>query len=122
MPVCADVNQAMQELTGINYNTGEQNKDMRKARQAHDWKDTLAVVHYLQERNQFSRDPGMRNIATGLHAHPTVNFDTAHSIGAAVLKSMEGETSDATHFQAEGPSCHSRHKVICQDRLRGSPR
>ena len=34
MPACAQVNQAMQELTGVNYNTGEQNKDMSKARQA----------------------------------------------------------------------------------------
>jgi len=38
---CAEVNQAMQELTGVNYNTGEQNKDMAAARQAHDWKNTL---------------------------------------------------------------------------------
>ena len=30
-PACAEVNQAMQELTGINYNTGEQNKDMTAA-------------------------------------------------------------------------------------------
>jgi hypothetical protein len=40
MPACADVNDAMQELTGINYNTGEQNKDMPYARQARDLKDT----------------------------------------------------------------------------------
>ena len=32
MPACVDVNQAMQELTGVNYNIGEQNKDMSKAR------------------------------------------------------------------------------------------
>ena len=31
-PACAEVNQAMLELTGVNYNTGEQNKDMTKAR------------------------------------------------------------------------------------------
>ena len=61
MPACAEVNQAMQELTGVNYNTGEQNKDMSKARQARDWKDTLAVVQYLQERNPFSNDPSLRN-------------------------------------------------------------
>ena len=30
---CAEVNLAMQELTGINYNTEEQNKDMTAARQ-----------------------------------------------------------------------------------------
>ena len=40
MPACAEVNNAMQELTGVNYNTGEQNKDMTDARQARDLKDT----------------------------------------------------------------------------------
>ena len=34
MPVCAEVNKAMQELTGVNYDTGEQNRDMTMARQA----------------------------------------------------------------------------------------
>ena len=65
MPVCDEVNQDMLELTGVNYNTGVQNKDMSKARQARDWKDIVAVVQYLQERNPFSNDPSLRNIATG---------------------------------------------------------
>ena len=99
MPACTEVNQATQELTGIKYNTGEQNKDMSKARQVRDWEDTLAVLQHLQERNPFSRDPSMRSIATGLHAHPTVKVDTAHSVGAAILKSMEGKTGDAHTFR-----------------------
>jgi len=37
-PACAEVNLAMQEVTGINYNTGE---IMKAARQARDWKGTL---------------------------------------------------------------------------------
>ena len=56
-PACAEVNKAMQELTGVNYNTGEQNKDMTKARQVRDWKDTLTVLQHLKERNPFSSDP-----------------------------------------------------------------
>ena len=39
------------------------------------------------------------NIATGVHAHPTVNVDTAYSVGAAILKSMEGKTSDQHTFR-----------------------
>jgi len=66
------VNQAMQEFTEVNYNTKEQNKDMTAARQGHDWKDTLTVLQYLQERNPFSLDPSLQSIATGVHAHPTV--------------------------------------------------
>jgi len=38
-PACAEVNQAMQELTEVNYNSREQNKDMTVARQRRDWKD-----------------------------------------------------------------------------------
>ncbi|CAH3177828.1 unnamed protein product [Porites lobata] len=33
MPACAETNRAMQELTGVKSNSGEQNKDMSKARQ-----------------------------------------------------------------------------------------
>ena len=88
MPARAQVNQSMQELTGANYNTVEQNKDMSKARQARDWKDTLAVVQCLHDRNPFGNDPSLRNIATAVHAHSTVNVDTAHSVRAAILKSM----------------------------------
>lgn len=52
-PACAEVNQAMQELTGVNYNTV---KDMTAARQTRDWKNTL---QYLQEQNPFSPDPSL---------------------------------------------------------------
>lgn len=40
LPACAEVNSAMQELTGVSFNSGEQNKDMTQARQARDWNDT----------------------------------------------------------------------------------
>ena len=84
----------MQELTGINYNPEARRKGMSNARQARDWKDTLGVVLYLLERHPFSKDPSLWNIAAGVHAHPTVNVDTAHSVGAAILKSMVGKTND----------------------------
>ena len=35
-PACAEVNQAMLEFTEVYYNTGEQNQDMTKSRQARD--------------------------------------------------------------------------------------
>ena len=71
----------MQEFTDVNYNTGKQNEDMTKARQSPDWKDTLAVLQYIEERNPFSNDPSLRNIATGVHARPTVNVDAAQAVG-----------------------------------------
>ena len=67
----------MSIFIGVNYNTGEQNKDMTKARQLRDRKDTMIVLKYLQERNPFSNDPSLWSISTGVHAHSTVNVDTA---------------------------------------------
>lgn len=46
MPACAEVNRAMQELTGVSFNSGEQIKDMAQAKQACDWKDTQTLMSY----------------------------------------------------------------------------
>ena len=56
MPASSEVNKTMQELTGVNYNTGEQNKDTTRARQDRDWQDTNTVLKYLQERSPFTED------------------------------------------------------------------
>ncbi len=44
MPVCAEVNRAMQEFTGVKHNTGEQNKDLSKERQVCDMKDMNTLL------------------------------------------------------------------------------
>ena len=98
-PACGEVNQAMQDLTGVNNNTGEQNKDMTTARQARDWKDTLTVLQYLQERKPFSMDPSLRSISTGVHAHPAVNVDEAAAVGDMILTQMNGTTPAKYTFQ-----------------------
>ena len=89
---CAEVNQVMQELTGINYNTGEQNKDMIAARQVCDWKDTLTVLQNLQEWNPFSLDPSLQSISTGVHAYHTVTVDEAVTVGDMILTQMNEAT------------------------------
>ena len=50
MPACAEVNKIMQDVTGINYNTEEPNKDMSVTRQDRDWKDTNTVLRYLSDK------------------------------------------------------------------------
>ena len=52
----------------------------------------------MQERHPFNSDPSLRDIVTGVYAHHTVNVDTAHSVRAAILKSMEGKKSDEHTF------------------------
>ena len=43
-PVCAEVNNAMQQLTGVQYNTGEQHKDLTTARQGKDMADSCELL------------------------------------------------------------------------------
>ena len=64
----------MQELTGVKSNSGEQNKDMSKARQKRAAKDTLVILTTIADRDPFSADPNLRNIMTGVNADNAVNF------------------------------------------------
>ena len=119
MPICAEVNKAMQELTGVNYDTGEQNRDMTKARQARDWKDIHTIISYLQENSPFASDTSLRNISTGVHACATVNVDKAEAVGRAILENMEGKTVGEYVFkranQAVTLNCKSSVKVDGDD-------
>ena len=56
---CAGTNQVLQEFTRVQYNSGEQNEDMTKARQKRDMKDTV-ILSTLADRNHFALDPNLR--------------------------------------------------------------
>ena len=53
MPVCAEINHAMLDLTGVSYSTGEQNKDISESRKNRDMKDTKTLLNALAEQNPF---------------------------------------------------------------------
>ena len=91
MPACAEVNKIMQDVTGINYNTGEPNKDMSVTRQERDRKDTNTVLRYLSDRNSFTSDIGLHMISTGVHAHSSIDADQAKTVGKAILNDMKGQ-------------------------------
>ena len=97
MPACAEVNRAMQELTGVLFNSGEQNKDMTQARQVRDWKDTQVLLCFLHESNPFIADPSLQNNCTGVHGQLSVNVETAKVVGTAILASMKVRQSWSTH-------------------------
>ena len=52
-PACAQVNCAMQELTGVSYTTSDEHTDVSKAQQERDMADTLEVLEYLTQRSPF---------------------------------------------------------------------
>ncbi|KAK3705553.1 hypothetical protein QZH41_000251 [Actinostola sp. cb2023] len=81
----------MQELTGVQFNSGEQNKDMSNSRQQRDMEDTLTILKALTDRNPFVPNPSLRNIMNGVNADSSVNVDTAKVIGEKILTSMTGQ-------------------------------
>ena len=118
MPTCAEVNRSMLELTGVSYSTSEQNKDMTKARQDHDWKDTQTLVKYLHERNPFSSDVSLRSISAGVHASTTVDVDTAKDVGNVILSNMEGISVAEYTFKRKNQAVTLDTK--CQVRIDGA--
>ena len=76
-PVCAEVNNAMQQLTGVQYNTSEQHNDLTTARQVKYMTDSCELLEFLESRNSFSDNCSLRSIATGINAGISGNVDTA---------------------------------------------
>jgi len=100
MPACAQVNQAMQKLTAVSFNSGEQNKDMFKSRQERDMKDTFTIHTFLKARNPFSlNNHSLKNIDNGVIAGATVNADTAKDVGQKILQSMIGQSTSTYSFK-----------------------
>ena len=98
MPTCAETNRTMQELTGVLYDSWEQNKDMTDARIKRDMKDTLDVLRALAEQSPFmQQDLTLYNIMTGVHADSSVNVNTAKDTGDKILSSMTEKSTKNTH-------------------------
>ena len=90
IPACAEVNRAMQELSGAKYNTNEQNKETGKSWQRRDMKDTHTLLLTMSERNPFADSTSLRNILTGVNATGDVDLCRAKEIGQTIMDSMTG--------------------------------
>ena len=99
MLACANVNEAMQKLTGVSYQTSEQHRDVSTARQARDACDTHALINYFIDRNQFAQNDSLFNIANGMTAQQGVNVEISRIIGKRILASMIGKTVEEFHFR-----------------------
>ena len=70
-PICLEINNIMQKFSSVSYSTSYQHKEATPARIERDLKDTKLLLPFLMERNPFSDDPTLRNIATGVTAVDT---------------------------------------------------
>ncbi|CAG2217708.1 unnamed protein product [Mytilus edulis] len=89
MPQCIQMNEALQQVTGVNFETSEQHKEMCIPRKERDTKDTTTFLDFLGERSPFSIDKKLRNIETGATGDSNVNSDNALVIGHNIISSME---------------------------------
>ena len=81
MPACADISNAMQEITEELYLTSDQ-QEVSVTRLEHDSKYRETILSFLRERNTFSSDePQLRNTETGAVGDKKVNVDKAKAIG-----------------------------------------
>ena len=68
MPACANVNEAMQSFSDVSYTTSEQQKDLFKAMHVRDVNDTIYLISFLQERDPFTENSSLLNIANDMTA------------------------------------------------------
>ena len=87
-PVCAEVNNAIQQRTGVEYKTNEQHKDLTTARQVKDMTEACELLEFLESRNSFSDNCSLRSIAKGFNAGISGNVDTAKEVGENILTLM----------------------------------
>lgn len=99
MPACAQVNIAMQTLTGVQYQTSEQHKDMGKARKTRDMNDSYKLLNALKQWNPFAPDTTLQGLVNGVTANEGVNVDRALQVGQSILESMVGQNIQEYSFK-----------------------
>lgn len=78
MPDCAQMDDAMQELSGVNFHTSGQHKEDGETRRQRASKDTHMISKLLSERDPLVDDRSVKNTETGVTAGTTVNVDKAN--------------------------------------------
>ena len=101
LPSRALVNDAMQDLTGVKYESSDQYKDISYSRQIRDVRDTIQLLHYIRERSPFNSESDLHSIANGMTAESKVNVDQSKDIGQKIPDSMAGRNvEDYTFIKA----------------------
>ena len=89
LPLCATVNEAIQELTGRVLATSDQHKDTTPARITRDCNDMTNILNFVSEYNPFSESDSLRNIVSGLTSSSS-NVHKVREVGDAILENLYG--------------------------------
>ncbi|KAJ8877600.1 hypothetical protein PR048_022055 [Dryococelus australis] len=85
MPTCAQINECMQDLTGLTYSTN--------------YLDTQAIIFFLALLELFNEILELCNIVTGMTASTGVNVDSAKEVGLRIINDMTGKAADTYTFR-----------------------
>ena len=84
------MNVAIQTLTGVRYESSKQHKELGKARQTRDMRDTFKLLAMLKQWDPFAPDPALRGLVSGITANKDVNVDIAEQVGNNIILTMIG--------------------------------
>ena len=84
-PVASEINRAMQEFTGIKFETSDQHKDF-VSRVKRDHEDGQRLLRVLEERDPFKGQGTLMNLNTVEVADETTNVYEAHSLGELLIQ------------------------------------
>ena len=92
MPICAQINESMQDLVGLAYSTSEQHVESSCSCMTKDKHDTDAVITFLEPLQAFGEQKMLRNIVTGMMTSKSVNAKSATDVGMAIINDMTGKS------------------------------
>ena len=87
-PVASEINRAMQEFTGIKFETSDQHKDLFVSRIKRDHEDGQRLLIFLEERHPLAGQETLMNLTTGEVADETTNVYEAYSLGELLIQDM----------------------------------
>ena len=77
----------MQKFLSVSYSTSDQRIEAIPAIVERDLEDIKILLSFLSERNPFSYDPALHNIATGATAEEDkINAEDAKTVGTVIMK------------------------------------
>ena len=91
--ICVDLivtYHSMQDFTGTPYHASEQHVEASSARVKEKERTQTKLSHFLPTRIRFV-DKSLRNKASGVVAHQSVNADQAVKVGTKIIESMQNE-------------------------------
>ena len=89
----------MSSSLSVDVCSSDQHKDVTKARQLRDVRDTLDLINFLRERDPFVQNNALINIVNGMTAESIINVDRAKQIGENILESVVDNIVEESTFR-----------------------